>query len=112
LSVSLDGGIARRRDDPLVRRQEVVGEGVEVRDAPDQCRAGDEVVAVGKQRGEQFDIARVALDESVIGILVVVSNDPAVLGQVVDPDDFVATSQQLSNDIAANEAGRAGDQNL
>ena len=50
-------------DDPLVGGEQVVGVGVEVGDAADHRRAGDEVVAVRQQVGHQLDVAAVALDE-------------------------------------------------
>ena len=85
--------IAASHDAAMIRsfvRQQVVGVGVEVADAADQRGAGDEVVAVGEQLGHQLDVAGVALDQAVRGVVVVALGDLAVLRVVVDADDVVA----------------------
>jgi hypothetical protein len=102
--VRLDGGVAGRGHDPLVGGEQVVGVGVEVRDAADQGRAGDEVVAVGQQPRHQLHIAGVALDEVVVRVAVVGLDDRPVLGVVVDADHDVATAKQLFDDVTADEA--------
>ena len=66
----------------------------------------------GEQLGHQVDVAGVALDEPVARVVVVGLRDLAVLGVVVDADDLVAAPQQLLDDVAADEAGRAADQDL
>ncbi len=106
-----DGGVARRGDDALVGGQQVVGVGVEVGDAADHRRAGDEVVAVHQQLGHERGVLHVRLDQPVVGVVVVAAGDLAVLRVVVDADDGVARLQQLLHDVAADEAGRAADQN-
>ena len=45
-----------------------------------------EVVAAVEQLGHQVDVAGVALDEPVVGVLVVDLADRAVLGEVVEAD--------------------------
>ena len=108
--VRLDGRVAGRGDDALVGREQVVGVGVEVGDAADQRRAGDEVVAVAEQLGHQLGVAGVALDEVVVRVVVVGLRDRPVLREVVEPDDLVAAAQQLLDDVAADEAGRSSDE--
>ena len=48
----------------------------------------------------------------VVGVVVVGLGHLAVLGEVVDADDGVAAGQQLLDHVAADEAGRAADQDL
>ena len=49
----------------------------------------------------------VVLVEVVVGVVVVGLLDLAVLGVVVDADDPVAAAEELLDDVAADEAGRA-----
>jgi len=85
---------------------------VEVGDAADQRRAGDEVVAVRQQAGHQLYVAAVPLDQLVVGVAVVGLGDLPVLGEVVDAYDRVTPAEQLLNDVAADEPGRPADENL
>jgi hypothetical protein len=110
--VSPDGGIARGRDDPLVGSQQVVGVGVEVRDPADHGGAGHEVVAVLEQPTEQVDITGIAFDEVVRGVVVVGLGNPSVLRIVVDADDLVTAAEELLDQVAADEPGRTGHQDL
>ena len=57
-----------------------------------------------EQLGHEVDVAGVALDEAVVGVVVVGLGDLAVLGVVVDADDRVARGQELLDDVAADEA--------
>jgi hypothetical protein len=90
----------------------VVGVVVEVGDPADHRRAGDEVVAVGQQAGEQVDVTGVALDQRVVGVVVVGLGELAVLGEVVDADHGVAVGEQALHDIPADEPGRPGHEDL
>ena len=105
-------GITTRRHDPLVGGEKVVGIGMEVRNPADHRRPRDEVIAVFQQIGQQAGIARVALDEVVIRVIVEAVLHRPVLGEVVDADHSVAPVEQLLHYVAADEAGRAGDKNL
>jgi hypothetical protein len=87
----LDRRVAGGRDDALVGREQVVRVGVEVGDAPDHRRAGDEVVTVLQQPGHQLGVTSVTLDEPVVRVVVVGLPDLSVLREVIDPDDRVAT---------------------
>jgi hypothetical protein len=107
-----DRRVAGGGDDPLVRRQQVVGVGVEVGDAADHRRPGDEVVAVFEQAGHQLDVAAVTLDQRVVRIFVVGLLDPAVLGEVVDADNLITPVKQFFDEVPADEASRPADQNL
>jgi hypothetical protein len=78
---------------------------VEVRDAADHRGAGDEVVAVGDQVRHQLDVTAVALDERVRRVVVVRPGDRAVLGEVVDADNFVTASEELLHEVSADESG-------
>ena len=88
-----DGGVAGGRDDPLVRREQVVRVGVEVRDAADHRRAGDEVVDVAGEVGEQVDVARVGLHQAVAGVVAVRLHHRPVLRVVVDADHAVPAAR-------------------
>jgi len=103
-----DGGVAGGGHDAFVGGEEVVGVGVEVGDAADEGGAGDEVVAVAGEFGHQVDVAGVAEDEAVAFVAVVAAGDRAVLGVVVQADDFVAPFQEFLDDVAADEAGGSG----
>ena len=54
----------------------------------------------------------VALDEPVARMVVVRLREPAVLREVVEPDDLVAGLEQLRDEVAVDEPGRAGDEDL
>ena len=110
--VGLNRCVARRRHDPLVGGQQIVGVGVEVGDPPDHCRACDEVIASGQQPCEQLGIAGVTLDELEALGMVVGLGYRTVLGEVVDADHLVAAAQEFLDHVAANETGRPGDQDL
>ena len=86
--------------------QQVVRIGVEVGDAADHRRAGDEVVAREQQLGHQVGVPRVAFDQPVVRVGVVGLGDAPVLRVVVDPHDLVAAPQELFDDVTPDEAGR------
>ena len=65
-----------------------------------------------EQLGHQLDVACVAFDQAVAGIVVVGVRDPAVLRVVVDADDLVPAREELLHDVAADEAGRTADDDL
>ena len=98
-----DRGVEGGGRDPLVLGEQVVREPVEVGDAADHRRAGDEVVAVGQQLAEQGRVLGVAADEAVAGDGPRRAGDLAVLREVVQPDDLVAGREQLLDDVAADE---------
>lgn len=112
VGVGGDRGVTLGGHDPFVGGEQVIGVGVEVGDAPDQGRPGDEVVTVHQEFGHQLHIPGVALDEGVVGVLVIGLHDGAVLGVVVDAEHRVTAGQQLLDDVAANEPGRARDHDL
>ena len=89
----MDGGVEGGGGDPLVLGNQLVGVGVEVRDAADHRRPGDELVAVRQQPPEQPDILRVADDELVARVAVAVLAGRAVLRVVVQPDDLVPVGE-------------------
>ena len=66
-----DRGLEGRREDPLVLGQQVEREFVEVADPADHRRGRDDLVAVGREVGEQGDVLGVALHEAVARVLVV-----------------------------------------
>jgi hypothetical protein len=107
--VGLDRGVARRGHDSLVGREQVVGVRMEIRDPADHRRARDEMVGVRQQAGHQVDVARVALDQRVMRVIVVGARDRPVLRVVVDADDVGPASQQLLHEIAADESGGTAD---
>jgi hypothetical protein len=108
--MGVDRGVERRREDALVLRHEVVGELVEIADPADHRRRGDDLVAIRRQFTEELGVLGVALDEPVARVVVVGLRQPAVLREVVDADDLVAGLEQLRDEVAADEPGRAGDE--
>ena len=112
LLVGRDGGVAGRRDDPLVGGQQVIGVGVEVGDTADHGRARDELVAVGQQPGHQADVPRVALHQLIPRMVVVGLPDFPVFGKVVHPNDGVPALEQLLDQVTADKSGRSTDHNL
>ena len=110
-AVGLDGGIAGGGDDPLVGGQQVIGVGMEVRDAADHGCTGNEVVAVDQEIRQEIDIPSITFDEAVPGMVVIRPADRAVLGIVVDADHVMATIQQLLDHVATDESGRSSHQN-
>jgi hypothetical protein len=70
------------------------------------------MVAVGRQVDHQLRVFGVALDKAIAGMAVEAAADRSVLAEVVDADDLMTGLQQLGNEIAADEAGGAGDEDL
>ena len=85
---------------------------MEVADPADHRGRGDHLVAVARELGHQRDVLGVALDEAVAGMVVVGAPHRAVLAEVVDAHHLVTGGEQLGDQVAADEAGRAGDQDL
>jgi hypothetical protein len=107
-----DRRVTGRCDDALVRGEQVIGIGVEVGDAADHRSTRDEVIALGQQLRYQSDVPGVALDEPVMGVIVVRLLDLPVLGEVVEAYHRVATFQQFFDDVPADETRGPADQNL
>ena len=63
--MGVDGRVEDGGGQALVLGEQVVGELVEVADAADAGGAGDGLVGVAHQLGEQADVLGVALDEPV-----------------------------------------------
>ncbi len=105
-----EGRVEDGRRQTLVLGQQVVSELVKIADAADARGPGDDLVHVGHQRRQQADVLGVALDEAIGGMFERCLLERAVLGEIVEADHFVAGLQQLFHQIAADEAGRAGDQ--
>jgi hypothetical protein len=82
---------------------------VEIRDPSDHRGSGDELVAVARELGQQGRVLGVALDETVARVVVEAALERPVLAVVVDADDLVAGVQQVGNQVAGDEACRAGD---
>ena len=87
-SMERDSRIEGGRGDPLVLRQQVVRESVEVTDAPDHRRAGHDLVHVRGQTRQQRRVLGVALHERVAGMVVVGPAHGAVLAEVIQADDL------------------------
>ena len=96
-AVRADRGVEGGGDDPLVFREQVVRELMEVRDAADHGRARDDVIALRRQLCEQLDVLGVTLDQPVARIGVKAALDRPVLAVVVDADHVVARLQQLGD---------------
>src|SRR5207237_9365493 len=111
-AVRADRGVEGGGDDPLVFRQQVVRELMEVRDSADHGSARDDVIALGRQLCEQLDVLGVTLDQPVARIGVEAALDRPVLAEVVDADHVVARLQQLGDKVAAYETCRSGDENF
>ena len=62
--------------------------------------------------GQQVDVAAVALDEAVAGMVVVGLRTGPYLERLSTPDDLMAAPKQLLDHVATNEAGGTTDQNL
>ena len=112
LPVRPDGRVEGGGGDPLVLGEQVVGQLVEERDPADDRRAGDELVAVGQQLLQQADVLGVAGDAAVARVGVVAALDGPVLGVIVEADDLVSRRQEFLDQIARDESGRAGDEDL
>ena len=61
---------------------------------------------------QQADVLGVALDAPVARVVVVGLVERAVLREVVEPDDLVARREQLLDEVAGDESGGAGDEDL
>ena len=107
-----DGSVKGGGEDPLVLSQQLVGELVEVADPADHGGGRNDLVAVHCQLGQEGGVLGVALHQAVGGMAVVGPAHRAVLAEVVDADDRVAGPQQLRHQVAADEAGGAGDEDL
>ena len=83
---------------------------MEVADATDHRGSGNDLVAVGGELGDEAGVLCVALDEPVSRMAVVRLDQPAVLAEVVEPDDLMAGLVQLGDQVAVDEPGGAGDQ--
>ena len=103
-----DGRIERRGEDPLVLREQVVGELVEVADPADHRRSRHDLIAVRGELRQQRDVLGIALDEPVARVTVVRLGQPTVLREVIEPDDVVPGLQQLGDEVAVDESGGAG----
>ncbi len=108
--VGLDGGVEGGRQDPLVLREQVVGELVEVADPADHRGRRHDLVAAADQLPEEIHVLGVSLHQPVTRVVVVALADRAVLAEVVQPDDLVTGLQQLGHQVAVDEAGCAGDE--
>jgi hypothetical protein len=62
-----DGGVEAGGDDPLVFAEQIVGVFVEIADPADAGGAGDEVIALGGQVGQELDVLGVALTKRYLG---------------------------------------------
>jgi hypothetical protein len=47
-----------------------------------------------------------------LGIAVALEGDAVIIVEIVDPDDLVAAGEEAVGDMMADEAGRAGHENL
>jgi hypothetical protein len=110
--VRRDRRIERRREDPLVLCEEVIGELVEVADPADHRRRGDDLVAVGSELTEQCHVLGVAADEAVARVAVVALGERAVLAEVVDADHVMTGLEELRDKVPADEPGGSGDKDL
>ena len=97
-------------EDPLVLGQQVVGELVEVADPADHRGRGHDLVAVGGELGARAPRPwrRPRRSGSAGGRRT--TCQAAVLAEVVEPDDLVAGLEQLGDEVAVDEPGRAGDE--
>ena len=111
-TVGPDGCVARRRHDPFVRGQQVIGVGMKVGDPADHRRRRDEMVAVGGQLGHEIDITTIAFNKGVALVVVIALGRRAIFGIVVDADNLVAGIEELGDDITGDETGRAGQQDF
>src|SRR5439155_10064654 len=107
-----DGGVKGRGDDPLVLGQQVIGKLMKVTDSTDHGCPGQDLVAFESEPGQKRDVLGVTLDQPVSGMAVVAFAQGTVLAEVVDADDLVPGSQQLFDQVAADEAGGPGDEDL
>src|SRR6478672_9618417 len=105
-----DGPVEGGGEDPLVLGQQVVRELVEVADPTDHGRGGDDLVAVRCELAHEPGVLGVTLHEPVARVVVVRLGQPAVLAEVVEPDDVVTRLEELRDEIAVDEPGGAGDE--
>src|SRR5439155_6125595 len=71
-----------------------------------------DVVAIDRQPRQQLSVLGVALHQSIARIAVEGPSDRAVLAEVVDSDHLVTRTQQLGDEVAADESCGAGHENL
>ena len=72
-------------------------------------------LVLGKQFGDEVEVADVALDENVAGIATQAGEilEVAGVGQRVEVDDrLVGLRQPVEDEIAADETGTAGDEDI
>src|SRR5436305_11339372 len=110
--MSRDRRVERRGKDAFVLREQVVGELVEVADSANHRRGRDDLVGIRCELGHELDVLDVALDEPIPRVVVVRLRQRAVLTEVVDANDLVPGLEQLRDEVAVDEPGRAGDQDL
>ena len=77
---------------------------------PMRAAPADEVVAVGQQLRHQAGVLGVAAHEAVALMVLIALLDLPVLREVVEAHDLVAEIEQVLDQVAADEAGGAGDQ--
>jgi hypothetical protein len=85
---------------------------MEITDAADAGGPGDELVRVAQQFPQRADVLGVAPDQAVARVLLGRLADVAVLGEIIQADDFVPGLQQLFDQVAADKAAGAGDKDL
>ena len=70
------------------------------------------MVALAGELGQQAGVLGVALDKAVASVIVEAPPDRSVLAEVVDADDLVSGLKKVGDEVAADEAGRAGDEDF
>jgi len=110
--VGVDCRIERGGGQTLVLREQVVGEGMKVSDAADHRGPGDEVIAAVEQPADEFHVFGVTPHEAVSRMVAAGGPQLAIFGEIVEADDVPAGVQELADDVAADEPGGTGDEDL
>jgi hypothetical protein len=110
VEVGVDRRVEGRGEDPLVLREQVVGELVERGGPGNEAGRRHDLVDFHGQLAHQLRVEDVAVDKPVARVGVVRMHGRAVTPKVVDADDLVVGGQQLGDQVAADEPGGAGDQ--
>ena len=107
-----DRGVEHGGGETFILREQVVSEFMEIADAADARRPRDDLIHVAHQFTEQACILGVALNEAVRRMLQRLLMNRAVFGEIIEADDLMTGVEQLFHEIAADEAGGAGDEDF
>jgi hypothetical protein len=77
---------------------------MEIADTADHCGTGNQMIAVDEETLHHRLVANVGFHETETRVVIVHSMNATVFRKVVDTDHFVATLEQLRDDVSADKA--------